>query len=166
MTKKPTKAEATLAETDWVKNNLPPEKREPPKPEDFELAAGLGCSIDEAAAYLGIATAEFVDYLKRDDYRAAWERGPAATDVKVTEALFTNAQAGNVEAIKFWLTNRRPDQWTTKPRAAAKPSDVAAPPPEPTPTPSEPEPEAASADPLAGVVLKLPESAKRNSAKG
>ena len=112
--------------------------------------------MDEAAAYLGIATAEFVDYLKRDDYRAAWELGPAATDVKVMEALFTNAQAGNVEAIKFWLTNRRPDQWTTKPRPASKPASepLAAPPPLPAPEP-EPEP-APTSDPLTGLVLKLP----------
>ncbi|MBX9790186.1 MAG: hypothetical protein K2Y37_14815 [Pirellulales bacterium] len=133
-------------------------------PEDFEKLSGLGCSIDQAAASLGLHVGQFVELLKRDAYRAAWERGPASADVKILEALFANATAGNVDAIKFWLTNRHPELWqaSNRRKLSAAPADN---PPLPSDQPSDPtaaEPgPAAPLDPLdhlAGLVLRLPDA--------
>lgn len=63
--------------------------------------AGMGRFLDDLEAALSS------DYQFSRDFEMAL----AVRDDVVEQALHRKARKGNVTAQKFWLTNRRPDQW-------------------------------------------------------
>lgn len=70
---------------------------------------GVAHALSELGKYL-----DDLDVALRDDEAFARDYGMALAlrDEAVEEAVHRKARKGNVPAAKFWLTNRRPDNWS------------------------------------------------------
>lgn len=69
----------------------------------------------QIAASLGISTSTFYTWRKEhSEFCEALKNGKVVVDAKVEKALLIEALAGNFNAQKFWLYNRRPDRWRDK----------------------------------------------------
>ena len=74
-------------------------------------SAGLDERI--AAPLLAVTVEVFREVLDEfEELQAAWEQGQAEADTMVTYALYQKATKGDLQAQKFWLTNRLPEVWT------------------------------------------------------
>jgi hypothetical protein len=89
-----------------------PTKRTPELEEELLRALRLGNSRSTAAAFVGIDdstlwrwTENFAGFCKRV------EAAEATAEVRVVGRLIEAADAGDMQAIKFWLERRRPDSW-------------------------------------------------------
>lgn len=75
-----------------------------------EVAKGRG--VAHALARLGRYMDDLDTALVADpDFAREYEMALALRDDAIEQALHRKARKGNVTAIKFYLTNRRPDQW-------------------------------------------------------
>lgn len=90
----------------------------------LEGLALLGATPGEAAAVLSIDEDSLLGVLDQDAGLAmAWRKGAAVGVQQVVKALYEAAKGGDVDAIKFWLTNRCPERWIVGPRGRAKPAE-------------------------------------------
>lgn len=77
----------------------------PPKPIDpdqVEKLAGIGCTLDEMAAFVGVTAGTFQRRAKREEaLRLALERGRMRSRVTVRRALYQHALAGKPAVLIF-----------------------------------------------------------------
>ncbi|NLS84158.1 MAG: helix-turn-helix domain-containing protein [Ruminococcaceae bacterium] len=88
----------------------------PEKKALLEAWAHDGLSEEQIAGKMHISYSTFKEWKKK--YKAfaqAVSEGKEAADVKVENALYQKAIRGDLGAICFYLTNRRPDKWRNKP---------------------------------------------------
>ena len=82
---------------------------------DAELCkamAAQGLSQKQIAKVLQIHYATLMKRKKESkEFRELIDRGRAISLEKATNALFNSAMNGNIAAIKYYLSNRDPDQW-------------------------------------------------------
>ena len=71
-----------------------------------------GLSQQQIADNLGIGLSTLKKYRKKSvAIRAALKKGREVSDYHVENALYNAAINGNVQAMIFWLKNRKPQQW-------------------------------------------------------
>lgn len=71
-----------------------------------------GLSQQQIADNLGIGLSTLKKYRKKSvAIRAALKKGREVSDYHVENALYNAAINGNVQAMIFWLKNRKPSQW-------------------------------------------------------
>lgn len=71
-----------------------------------------GLSQQQIADNLGIGLSTLKKYRKKSvAIRAALKKGREVSDYHVENALYKAATGGNVQAMIFWLKNRKPQQW-------------------------------------------------------
>lgn len=74
-----------------------------------------GLSQQQIADNLGIGLSTLKKYRKKSvAIRAALKKGREVSDYHVENALYKAATGGNVQAMIFWLKNRKPSQWKDK----------------------------------------------------
>lgn len=74
-----------------------------------------GLSQQQIADNLGIGLSTLKKYRKKSvAIRAALKKGREVSDYHVENALYNAAINGNVQAMIFWLKNRKPQQWKDK----------------------------------------------------
>lgn len=80
---------------------------------EVELLAGMGLNFAEMASVLEISANTWTRYLQtRPEFMEAVLRGRTKADTSVVKALYKSATERNsFFAQKFWLTNRRPQDW-------------------------------------------------------
>ncbi len=79
-----------------------------------------GTTIKSACGIIGITPQAYYYHIDNDDeFRERAEVAKKKADAKVEKSLFRTALEGDVQAIKYWLTNRNPEDWGDK----AKDSD-------------------------------------------
>ena len=72
-------------------------------------------SQQQIADNLGIGLSTLKKYRKKSvAIRAALKKGREVSDYHVENALYNAAINGNVQAMIFWLKNRKPQQWKDK----------------------------------------------------
>ena len=71
-----------------------------------------GLSQQQIADNLGIGLSTLKKYRKKSvAIRTALKKGREVSDYHVENALYNAAINGNVQAMIFWLKNRKPQQW-------------------------------------------------------
>lgn len=71
-----------------------------------------GLSQQQIADNLGIGLSTLKKYRKKSvAIRTALKKGREVSDYHVENALYNAAINGNVQAMIFWLKNRKPSQW-------------------------------------------------------
>ena len=79
-----------------------------------ESFAAVGCSMEQIAANLGIAPSTLYSRVKENgEIGEAITRGRAKGVAKVANALFQKAMDGDVNAQKYYLGNRDPENWAS-----------------------------------------------------
>lgn len=74
-----------------------------------------GLSQQQIADNLGIGLSTLKKYKNKSvAIRAALKKGREVSDYHVENALYNAAINGNVQAMIFWLKNRKPQQWKDK----------------------------------------------------
>ena len=74
-----------------------------------------GLSQQQIADNLGIRLSTLKKYRKKSvAIRAALKKGREVSDYHVENALYNAATNGNVQAMIFWLKNRKQQQWKDK----------------------------------------------------
>ena len=74
-----------------------------------------GLSQQQIADNLGIGLSTLKKYRKKSvAIRTALKKGREVSDYHVENALYKAATGGNVQAMIFWLKNRKPSQWKDK----------------------------------------------------
>ena len=74
-----------------------------------------GLSQQQIADNLGIGLTTLKDYRKKSPtISTALKKGREVSDYHVENALYNAAINGNVQAMIFWLKNRKPQQWKDK----------------------------------------------------
>lgn len=77
-----------------------------------------GLSQQQIADNLGIGLSTLKKYRKKSvAIRAALKKGREVSDYHVENALYNAAINGNVQAMIFWLKNRKPQQWKDRKEA-------------------------------------------------
>lgn len=77
-----------------------------------------GLSQQQIADNLGIGLSTLKKYRKKSvAIRAALKKGREVSDYHVENALYNAATGGNVQAMIFWLKNRKPQQWKDRKEA-------------------------------------------------
>ena len=77
-----------------------------------------GLSQQQIADNLGIGLSTLKKYRKKSvAIRAALKKGREVSDYHVENALYKAATGGNVQAMIFWLKNRKPQQWKDRKEA-------------------------------------------------
>jgi hypothetical protein len=75
-----------------------------------------GLSNDQIAQNIGISKSTLLRWRNANkDFNNMLMIEKARADYIVESALFKACKAGNVEAIKYYLNNRRPDKWRRAP---------------------------------------------------
>ena len=87
-------------------------------PENLDKLRGWACnglSMADIAANMGIRHETLCAYRKRSDkIDLALRISREVADLRVENALYQSALKGNVIAQKYWLTNRKPNEWREK----------------------------------------------------
>lgn len=80
-----------------------------------EILAAQGLTQDEIALTLGMGRSTLYEK-KKDfpDFLDAIERGQAKGMATITNALFQKGKSGDTPAIKYYLSNRNPNQWSER----------------------------------------------------
>lgn len=79
------------------------------------MLLGLGFTEEDLAKYWKVSHDTMLRWKKRmPQFCVAIEKGRTDATVSVTKSLYNKAQEGNLTAIIFWLTNRRPDLWSDR----------------------------------------------------
>ncbi len=85
------------------------------KPEYTELAGNLallGLTDAEMAGFFGVVESTLNKWkLDYPEFSESLKEGKEPADGKVARKLYTEALAGNVTAMIFWLKNRQPTRW-------------------------------------------------------
>ena len=82
-------------------------------PAVLKSLGSAGIDVQIAAALVGVTPDVFEEVLEHfEELRIAWDQGQAQADSMVTFALYQKATSGDVQAQKFWLSNRLPEVWT------------------------------------------------------
>ena len=80
--------------------------------EEAQQLAGLGFTEEELAVYWSISPRTLIRWKKRNpELCHAIEKGSQNATISVTRAMYGQATRGNMTAIIFWLTNRKPELW-------------------------------------------------------
>ena len=86
--------------------------------EKIDLISGWarnGLSMADIAANMNISHTTLCDYRKRSaKIDRALTVNREVADLRVENALYQSALKGNVIAQKYWLTNRKPNEWRDK----------------------------------------------------
>ena len=74
-----------------------------------------GTTIKSACGVVGVTTQTYYYHIDKDeDFKNRAEEAKRKADAQVEKSLFQTAIEGNVKAIKYWLTNRNPEDWGDK----------------------------------------------------
>jgi predicted DNA-binding protein YlxM (UPF0122 family) len=74
-----------------------------------------GLSNEQIAHNMGIAEKTLYEWVRKySEISKAIKKGKEVIDYAVENALCTKAMGGDVAAMIFWLTNRRPEKWQNK----------------------------------------------------
>ena len=89
------------------------------EPDGLTLIRGWardGLTDEQLARNMGISTKTLYEWKKTHcEIREALKSGKDVADYEVENALFEMAKSGNVTAAIFWLKNRKPGKWRSKP---------------------------------------------------
>lgn len=93
---------------------LPAEERLPFEKKRFLAKVQSGCPRLHAAIDIGWSPSKLYNLLADKDFNelVGYAEEYVTDDIEMMLAL--KAKDGNMEAIKMWLTNRRPDRWADK----------------------------------------------------
>ena len=92
-----------------------PTKYRPEMNEMVKNLCLLGATDDEVAEYLDINRDTYYLWKKTiPEFSDAILAGKIEADALVSKSLFEAAQRGDTSAAKFWLINRRPENWRDK----------------------------------------------------
>lgn len=86
-----------------------------PKSDQISVCSAVsrGRSVAEALSECGRYMDDLAVALEEDpEFKREYEQAIAIRDDAIEAALHRKARKGNVTAIKFYLTNRRPQDWT------------------------------------------------------
>lgn len=76
----------------------------------------LGLVDKELATFFGVSEQTLNAWKKaHPEFLESLKKGKEPADGKVARKLYTEALAGNVTAMIFWLKNRQPAKWRDKP---------------------------------------------------
>ena len=71
-----------------------------------------GLTDEQIAGKIGISRSTLAEWKSRyPDISDAMRCGKEVTDYQVEQALLKAAYGGNVQAMTFWLRNRKPAEW-------------------------------------------------------
>ena len=102
--------ELTLAEIAL----LPADERLPHEKKRFLAMVQSGIPRLHAAIDIGWSPSKLAHLLASKDFNEMVAYAEAYVDDDIEMVLVHKAKDGNMEAIKMWLTNRRPDRWADK----------------------------------------------------
>lgn len=75
-----------------------------------------GLTDKQIAKNMGVAVSTLYDYKKKHpDISEALKEGKEVADYYIENALYAKAKSGDNLAMFYWLNNRLPEKWRTKP---------------------------------------------------